>query len=214
MRDGPSATPTLRDIEAADLVLVLGEDLTNTAPMLDFSVRRWARLRPTADEERLGIARWNDAGVGMVKKEEPSALWIAATHAGKLDEIAAEAYHGAPDDLVRFTLALNAALKAKGGRRAAKGLTADEARLVERFAAALRDARRPVVISGVSCGSPALLEAAAALARALPGPPRPPPRRSHWSCPKRTRWASCCSAAAGCPRPSVSPPRAPSRSPW
>jgi NADH-quinone oxidoreductase subunit G len=106
LRAGPSPTPSLRDIEAADLVIVLGEDLTNTAPMLDLSVRRWARLRPTADEERLDIARWNDAGIGMVKKEEPSALWIAATQAGKLDEIAAETFHGAPDDLARFTLAL------------------------------------------------------------------------------------------------------------
>ena len=114
LRAGPSATPTLRDIEAADLVIVLGEDLTNTAPMLDFSVRRWARLRPTGDEERLGIARWNDAGVGMVKKEEPKALWIAATHAGKLDEIAAEAWHAAPDDLARFALALG-----RGARPAA-----------------------------------------------------------------------------------------------
>jgi NADH-quinone oxidoreductase subunit G len=200
LREGPSPAPTLHDIEAADLVLVLGEDLTNTAPMLDFSVRRWARLRPTVAEERLGIARWNDAGVGAVKKEEPSALWLATTHAGKLDEIAAETFHAAPDDLARFALALAAALDSKGGspaageppqksrsakarsakRSAADGpsasLTADgpasddDARL-ERFAAALRAARRPVVISGVSCGSLALLEAAAALARALPGPP-------------------------------------------
>ena len=169
LREGPSPTPTLLDIEAADLVIVLGEDLTNTAPMLDLSVRRWARLRPTDAEERLGIARWNDAGVGMVKKEEPSALWIAATHAGKLDEIAAEAWHAAPDDLARFTTALTTALGPRAARRAVKGLTDDEARRVERYAAALRAAVRPVVISGVSCGSPALLEAAAALARALPG---------------------------------------------
>ncbi len=128
LREGPSATPTLHDIEAADLVIVLGEDLTNTAPMLDFSVRRWARLRPTAAEERLGIARWNDAGVGAVKKEEPSALWIAATHAGKLDEIAAEAFHAAPDDLARFALALATALAPSGAKRALKGLAADDAR--------------------------------------------------------------------------------------
>ncbi len=150
---------------------MLGEDLTNTAPMLAFAVRRWARLRPTAAEERLGIARWNDAGVGAVKKEEPSALWIAGTHAGKLDEIAAEAFHAAPDDLARFALALAAALAPRGAKRALEGLAPDDARRVERFAAALRAAERPVVISGVSCGSPALLEAAAALARALPGPP-------------------------------------------
>jgi len=171
LRAGPSPTPSLRDIEAADLVIVLGEDLTNTAPMLDLSVRRWARLRPTADEERLGIARWNDAGIGMVKKEEPSALWIAATQAGKLDEIAAETFHGAPDDLARFTLALVAALDPKALRRPPKGLNARAARTVARFAAALRAAERPVVISGVSSGSLPLLEASAALARALPGAP-------------------------------------------
>jgi NADH-quinone oxidoreductase subunit G len=170
LRAGPSATPSLRDIEAADLVIVLGEDLTNTAPMLDFAVRRWARLRPTADEERLGIARWNDAGIGMVKKEEPKALWIAATHAGKLDAIAAEAWHAAPDDLARFTLALVAALGPQRRRRSSKAAPSGDAARVERYAAALRAATRPVVIAGVSCGSVALLEAAAALARALPVP--------------------------------------------
>ena len=169
LREGPSASPTLRDIEAADLVVVLGEDLTNTAPMLDFSVRRWARLRPTDAEDRLGIARWNDAGVGMVKKEEPKALWLATTHATKLDEIAAETLHAAPDDLARFAFALAAALDPQAGP-AVDDLSADEAARVARFAAALGAAARPVVISGVSCGSLALLEAAAALARALPGP--------------------------------------------
>ncbi|MGZ4198882.1 MAG: molybdopterin-dependent oxidoreductase, partial [Thermoleophilia bacterium] len=171
LREGPSATPTLHDIEAADLVIVLGEDLTNTTPMLAFAVRRWARLRPTAAEERLGIARWNDAGVGAVKKEEPSALWTAGTHVGKLDEIAAETFYAAPDDLVRFTLALVATLGPGDAKQAFEDVAPDDARRVERFAAALRAAERPVVVSGVSCGSPALLEAAAALARALPGPP-------------------------------------------
>ena len=170
LRQGPSATPTLRDIEAADLVVVLGEDLTNAAPMLDLSVRRWARLRPTEAEERLGIARWNDAGVGMVKKEEPKALWLATTHATKLDEIAAEAFRAAPDDLARFALALAAALDPKGAAATVEGLTPDETGRVTRWAAALQAAARPVVISGVNCGSLALLEAAAALARALPGP--------------------------------------------
>jgi NADH-quinone oxidoreductase subunit G len=196
LRQGPSPAPTLHDIEAADLVIVLGEDLTNTAPMLDLSVRRWARLRPTIAEERLGIARWNDAGVGAVKKEEPSALWLATTHAGKLDETAAETFHAAPDDLARFALALATALgpsagsRSAGKRRAKKPVgvpaatgtatpeavatdaaAAQEAARIERYATALRAAQRPVVISGVSCGSLALLEAAAALARALPGPP-------------------------------------------
>ena len=35
-----------------------------TAPILDLNVRTWLRLRPTAEEERLHIPRWNDAGAG------------------------------------------------------------------------------------------------------------------------------------------------------
>ena len=168
MTTGPSPTPTLRDVDGADLVLVLGEDLTNTAPMLALSLRRWDRVRPTAAEERLGIARWNDAGLGMVKKEEPSALWLADTHAGKLDEIAAGAWHAAPADLARFALAL---ARAVGGRSAAPAVrSADDAEraAVERFAAALRAARRPIVVSGVSAGSLELLDAAARLAHVRP----------------------------------------------
>ena len=39
----------------ADAVVVLGEDLTDTAPMLDLTLRTWLRLRPTAEEERVHI---------------------------------------------------------------------------------------------------------------------------------------------------------------
>ena len=65
----------------------------------------------------------------MVKKEEPSALWLATTHAGKLDEIAAEAVHAAPDDLARFALALAAALDPA---RPQDGRAAEDRRLARR----------------------------------------------------------------------------------
>ena len=74
----------------------------------------------------------------MVKNEEPSALWIAATHAGKLDEIAAETFHGAPDDLARFALAL--AGQVNGGAGAQRRSDRDDERRVARYAAALRAA--------------------------------------------------------------------------
>ena len=90
----------------ADAVLVLGEDLTNTAPMLDLTVRTWLHLRPNVVEERNHIRRWNDAGITRIKRREPSALWIATTHATKLDEVAAETRRAAPDDLVRLALAI------------------------------------------------------------------------------------------------------------
>ncbi len=116
-----AADPRLRlgsaaDIGRASAVLVLGEDLTNTAPMLDLTVRTWLHLRPNVVEERNHIRRWNDAGITRIKRREPSDLWIATTHATKLDDVAAEAHRAAPDDLVRLALAISA----RGGRRVAR----------------------------------------------------------------------------------------------
>jgi len=155
----------LADVQAADAVFILGEDLTDTAPMLDLTVRTWLRLRPTAQEERVHIRRWNDAAVGRAKRREPSALWIATPHAGKLDELAAEAWHAAPDDVARLALAL--AHEVDPASPAVADLSDAERGRVTRWAEALRGSRRPVIVGGVSGGSRALLRAAAHLARVL-----------------------------------------------
>ena len=126
--------------------------------MLAFNLRTWLRLRPTAEELRLHIARWNDAGLGRVKRYEPSALWLAATHAGKLDEVARETYLAAPDDLARFALAV--AHEIDDRLPAVEDLGDEAAGRVQRVAAALTAASRPVVIAGIGAGSETLVRAA------------------------------------------------------
>jgi NADH-quinone oxidoreductase subunit G len=165
-----AADPRLRlgsaaDISGATAVLVLGEDLTNTAPMLDLTVRTWLHLRPNAVEERNHIRRWNDAGITRIKRREPSDLWIATTHATKLDEVAAEAHRAAPDDLVRLALAI--AHEVDEEWPAVPDLGDDELALARRWAAALSVGSSPVVVSGCSTGSVDLVRAAAQLAAAL-----------------------------------------------
>jgi len=155
----------LADVQEADAVFILGEDLTNTAPMLDLTVRTWLRLRPTAQEERVHIRRWNDAAIGRAKRREPSALWIAAPHAGKLDELAADAWHATPDDIARLALALTH--EVDPASPAVADLSDAERERVARWAEALRGGRRPVIIGGVSGGSRLLLRASAHLARVL-----------------------------------------------
>ena len=163
-RDGRLRLGSLADVHAADAVVILGEDLTNVAPMLDLTVRTWLRLRPTAEEERVHIRRWNDAAIGRAKRREPSALWTATTHATKLDEVAAESWHAAPDDIARLALALAHALDP--GSPAVPDLDDAERERVTRWADVLRASRAPVIVSGTSCGSPAVVRAAAQLALA------------------------------------------------
>ena len=165
-----AADPRLRlgsaaDIGQASAVLILGEDLTNTAPMLDLTVRTWLHLRPNAVEERNHIRRWNDAGITRIKRREPSGLWVATTHATKLDHVAAEAHRAAPDDLVRLALAI--AHEVDGEWPAVPDLGDDELERARRWADALTAGPSPVVVSGCSGGSVDLVRAAAQLAAAL-----------------------------------------------
>jgi NADH-quinone oxidoreductase subunit G len=163
-RSGSLRLGALADIQGADAVFILGEDVTNTAPLLDLTVRTWLRLRPTAAEERVHIRRWNDAAIGRAKRREPSPLWIAASHATKLDEVAGEAWRAAPADIARLALAAAHALDPAVGE--VDGLSADDRARVVRWAGALRASRRPLVVCGTTNGSAAVLRAAAALAAA------------------------------------------------
>jgi NADH-quinone oxidoreductase subunit G len=164
-RNGPARSPSLRDLERADAMLILGEDITNTAPMLALSLRHWLRRRQTAEEIRLGIPYWNDAAIGEIVHEEPSPLYVATTHATKLDAVAAEAVRAAPDQLAQLGFAVANALSAQAPPIA--DLTAELHPLVEEIADKLKRAKRPIIISGTSLGSAAVLQAAVNVAWAL-----------------------------------------------
>ncbi len=165
-----AADPRLRlgsaaDVHGATAILVLGEDLTNTSPMLDLTIRTWLHLRPNVVEDRNHIRRWNDAGITRIKRREPSALWIATTHATKLDDVAAETRRAAPDDLVRLALAIAHEVDAEA--TAVAGLGDDEVEAARRWAASLAAGPAPLVVAGCSSGSDELVRAAAQLAAAL-----------------------------------------------
>jgi NADH-quinone oxidoreductase subunit G len=49
LQEGPARTPSMREVESADAVFILGEDLTNTAPMLALAVRQSVRQQPMRD---------------------------------------------------------------------------------------------------------------------------------------------------------------------
>ncbi len=166
LRRGPARTPSLREIEQADAVLVLGEDLTNTAPLLALAVRQAIRRQPLKKAEQLRIPEWDDAAVREVTQDDTGPLFIAAPIETKLDAVATTTYRAAPDDLARLGFAIARALN--DGAPEAAGLPADVWALARQIARALQSAERPVIISGTSCGNQGMLHAAANIAWSLP----------------------------------------------
>ena len=171
LKKGSSATPSLEDMRNSDAVLVLGEDVTNTAPIAALAIRRASRQQTLKKMDAAGIARWNDLAAHYVTQDEKGPLFIASPSRTTLDDIATSTPRAAPADLARFGFAIAHALH--GSAPQAEDFSDSEHSLVDEIAAALRNAERPLIISGTGCMSEAVIEAAANIAWALNAAGRP-----------------------------------------
>lgn len=165
LQNGPLPAPTLREVESHDAVFVLGEDLTQTAARLALALRQAVKGKATEIAASMKIQDWHMAAVQNVAQNALNPLFIASVAATRLDDVAAECVHAAPDDLARLGFAVAHAIDPSAP--AVSGLDNDAAQLVQRIADALLNAKRPLIVSGASLGNKALIEAATNIASAL-----------------------------------------------
>ncbi|WP_447591358.1 NADH-quinone oxidoreductase subunit NuoG [Aquipseudomonas campi] len=165
LQNGPLPVANLRDVESHDAVFVLGEDLTQTAARLALALRQSVKGKATEIAAGAKIQDWHMAAVQNVAQHALNPLFIASVAATRLDDIAEETVHAAPDDLARLGFAVAHAIDPSAP--AVNGLDSEAAELVQRIADALLNAKRPLIVAGASLGSKALIEAAANIASAL-----------------------------------------------
>jgi NADH-quinone oxidoreductase subunit G len=165
LRGGPAPSASLLDAERSDAVLVLGEDVTNTAARLALGLHQSVLVQPMAGLDKLHIPRWNDAAARQAIQDNKGPLFMATPFAVKLDNPAARTYRGAPDDIARLGFAIAAELDTAAPRVA--DLPEEVRTLAIAVAQALRDAKRPLVVSGTGLASAAVIQAAANVAWAL-----------------------------------------------
>lgn len=165
---GPARVATVQDVEKADAAFVLGEDLHETAPRLALALRQVSMNQPRAKAQKLGIPAWHDAALRTATQNMPKgSLFLATPGTTRLDRDAAGTLHAGPAHLARVGFAVARAIDPS--LPPVDGLEPGQEAWATRVADALRAAERPVILSGVHPGEPALLEAAAAIARALVG---------------------------------------------
>ncbi|WP_158177728.1 NADH-quinone oxidoreductase subunit NuoG [Pseudomonas viridiflava] len=165
LNDSPLPVPTLRDIEDHDAIFVLGEDLTQTAARMALGLRQAVKGKAEDMAAAMKVQPWLDAAVKNIGQHELNPLFIASLAETRLDDVAEECVHAAPDDLARIGFAVAHALDASAP--AVEGLDSEALELAQRIADTLLAAKRPLIISGSSLGSTALIEAAANIAKAL-----------------------------------------------
>ena len=94
-------TPSLKQIEKADAVVIIGEDLTNTAPMMALALRQTVRNKSNEDAVLKGVPLWNDAPVRELAQNTKSPLYIATPFKDSLDEIAETIFRASYADIAR-----------------------------------------------------------------------------------------------------------------
>lgn len=162
LQQGSAPAASLRDIGEAEAVVILGEDILQTAPRVALQVRQASRNVPMAISRKAGIPDWNDLAVREIVQDARGPLIIASPVPGKLDDLATERLYLAPDDLARFGFALAAALDSSAP--AVADLSAELQGAAGRVAEVLRGVTRIAVIGGMSLASEPLLRATAAVA--------------------------------------------------
>jgi NADH-quinone oxidoreductase subunit G len=158
-------TPSLNEIEKADAVLILGEDLVNTAPMIALALRQSARNLINEEAKLKGIPLWNDSPRRELAQNKMSPLFIASNYNVSLDEIAEVSFHGSSQEIAALGSAIVSELdgKAYGSEGGEKNIK----KLASQIALTLKNAKNPLIISGISCGAEEILLAALNITSAL-----------------------------------------------
>ena len=154
-------TPSLKQLEKADAVLILGEDLVNTAPMMALAVREASRNLGKEMGDKMGIQAWNAYPIAQLAQEAKSPIFIATPFKDSLDELAESTFRGNLSDIAELGYAVASALS---------GEVSDVKQtdsLVEKIALTLKNAKNPVIISGINGGDEQVIHAACNIATAL-----------------------------------------------
>jgi NADH-quinone oxidoreductase subunit G len=95
---------SLKEIEQTDAVLLVGEDVTQTAPRVALSIRQMTKNAGIIKAAKLGIKPWQDEAVRNITQDTKSALIIINSHTTKLADIAKHNVNFSPNEQLTLLL--------------------------------------------------------------------------------------------------------------
>ncbi|MBP7783015.1 MAG: NADH-quinone oxidoreductase subunit NuoG [Acinetobacter sp.] len=155
--------PNMREIESYDAVLILGEDLTQTAPRMALSVRQAAKNKAKEMAAERRTQEWLAEPVQRIAQDEKSPIYILAATQTRLADVATGEVVASPNDIARLGFAVAAAVAGE----TVTGLDEDAKAFAQTIADTLKAAKKPLIISGTSLQDAAIMEAAAQVAQSL-----------------------------------------------
>lgn len=151
---------SLAEIEQADAVLILAEDLNNSAPRAALAVRQALLNKAKSKAESLGVPVWQDAAVRELLPSHPTPLIHIGWGESPLVEQATTRILCNETEAVAVAGALCNKLAPEFGQPIARPDCLSEAQL-DTIVDVLSSAKRPLIIGGWSAANAGLLRMAA-----------------------------------------------------
>ncbi|TBM00828.1 NADH-quinone oxidoreductase subunit NuoG [Hafnia paralvei] len=165
LREGGVYTPALREMESYDAVLILGEDVTQTAARIALALRQAVKGKARAMAAAQRVADWQIAAIQNIGQRAKYPLFMTSIDDTRLDDVAALNYRAPVADQARLGFAVAHALD--NSAPAVDGLSDDVRKQVDVIVQALAGAKKPLIVTGSNAGYTPLIEAAANIAKAL-----------------------------------------------
>jgi len=165
LRTNSVTSPSLKQVETADAVFIIGEDVTNTAPRLALALRQSVRNLAKQMAAEMRIPLWQDEAVRVLAQDRLSPLYIAACADTPLDDVAVSSSALNPSDIARLGFAVAASIDSSFPN--VEGIDSDTQALANQIATDLSKAKRPLIVSGTGSQNIDVIHAAAAVAQAL-----------------------------------------------
>jgi NADH-quinone oxidoreductase subunit G len=152
------------EIESADAVLILGEDIAETAPRVALALRQTAKNIGVQMAGEVGIAEWDSAAVVRYAGGAKTPIFIASLTSTRIDEISTENLQLNPQRIAELGEIIAERI---AGQESGRTLSSGEQRWVDNVVTVLKKAKSPLIISGSGYQLKSLLDSSLKIYQAL-----------------------------------------------
>jgi NADH-quinone oxidoreductase subunit G len=147
---------TVKAAEQADLIVILGEDIAETAPRMALAIRQASRNKGKELAAAAGIVEWQDAAVRRYCPDQKTPIFIASLTSTRLDDVAEASIQLDPRKIAALGMYIADQINNK---HSAFELEPGQQQWADQLLDNLAVCQRPLIISGSGYQQPTLLSA-------------------------------------------------------
>lgn len=165
LRNSGIYTPSIKEIEDYDAVLILGEDITQTGARIALAVRQAIKGYSRKLSLSKKIFDWQIAAIMNIGQRKKFPLFITNVDRTRLDDVSNWSYYASVDDQAKFGFAIANAINKNSPP--VNNLDNNLKNKIKIIVKALTSAKKPLIISGSNTGSKEIIQAAYNISLAL-----------------------------------------------